>query len=103
MKLQMFGTVGRATVPADIGRHGGRPYDSTRPKFLFRFDWTLAARGGAHMKLHKIRGRSKKYLTAEIAENAEKKIINNLCDLCGELLCFFFDLTGRSRPAAALV
>ena len=51
MKLQMFGTVGRATVPAETGRHGGRPYDSTRPKFLFRFDWTLAARGGAHMKL----------------------------------------------------
>ena len=41
MKLQMFGTVGRATVPADIGRHGGRPYDSTRPKFLFRSDWLL--------------------------------------------------------------
>jgi len=47
MKLQMFGAVGRATVPAETGRHGGRPYDSTRPKFLFRFDWTLAARGGA--------------------------------------------------------
>jgi hypothetical protein len=51
MKLQMFGTVGRATVPAENGRHGGRPYDSTRPKFLFRFDWTLAASGGARMKL----------------------------------------------------
>jgi len=50
MKLQMFGTVGRATVPADTGRHGGRPYDSTRSKFLFRFDWTLAARGDAYMK-----------------------------------------------------
>jgi hypothetical protein len=49
MKLQMFGTVGRATVPADTGRHGGRPYDTTRPKFLFRFDWTLAASGGARM------------------------------------------------------
>ncbi len=36
MKLQMFGAVGRATVPAETGRHGGRPYDSTRPKFLFR-------------------------------------------------------------------
>jgi len=22
----MFGTVGRATVPAKTGRHGGRPY-----------------------------------------------------------------------------
>jgi hypothetical protein len=48
----MFGTVGRATVPAETGRHGGRPYDSTRPKFLFRFDWTLAASGAAYMKLH---------------------------------------------------
>jgi hypothetical protein len=46
----MFGTVGRATVPAETGRHGGRPYDSTRPKFLFRFDWTLAASGDARMK-----------------------------------------------------
>jgi hypothetical protein len=54
MKLQMFGTVGRATVPAETGRHGGRPYDSTRQKFLFRFDWTLAARGCAHMKLRMV-------------------------------------------------
>ena len=30
--------VGRATVPADIGRHGGRPYVSARPKFLFELD-----------------------------------------------------------------
>ena len=22
--------------------------------FFFRFDWTLAARGGAHMKLHRL-------------------------------------------------
>ena len=51
MKLQMFGTVGRATVPAETGRHGGRPYDSTRPELLFRFDWTLAASGDARMKL----------------------------------------------------
>ncbi len=50
MKLQMFGTVGRATVPADTGRHGGRPYANTRLKFLFRFDWTLAASGDAYMK-----------------------------------------------------
>ena len=35
MKLQMFGTVGRATVPAETGRHGGRPYDSTSQSFLF--------------------------------------------------------------------
>jgi hypothetical protein len=33
--------VGRATVPADIGRHGGRPYVSARPKFLFRLNWPL--------------------------------------------------------------
>jgi len=41
-------------VPADSGRHGGRPYDSTRPKFLFRFDWKLAASGGARMKLNEL-------------------------------------------------
>jgi hypothetical protein len=52
MKLQMFGTVGRATVPAEAGRHGGRPYDSTKPKFLFRLDWTPAASGDARMKLY---------------------------------------------------
>ncbi len=34
MKLQMFGTVRRATVPADTGRHGGRPYDSIKSKFF---------------------------------------------------------------------
>jgi len=34
MKLPMFGTLGRATVPAETGRHGGRPYDGARPKFL---------------------------------------------------------------------
>ncbi len=39
MKLRIVGTVGRATVPAGTVRHGGRPYDSTRPKFLFRLDW----------------------------------------------------------------
>ncbi len=50
-----FREVGRATVPADTGRHGGRPYVSTRLKFLFRFDWTLAARSGAHMKLHELK------------------------------------------------
>jgi hypothetical protein len=42
--------VGRATVPADIGRHGGQPNDTTRPKFLFRIDWTLAGSGDAHIK-----------------------------------------------------
>ena len=25
-------------MPANTGRHGGRPYHSTRPKFLFRLD-----------------------------------------------------------------
>jgi hypothetical protein len=34
MKFQMSGTVGRATVPADTGRRGGQPYDSTRSKFF---------------------------------------------------------------------
>ena len=29
-KLHMSGTVGRAKVPADIGRHGGRPSDGRR-------------------------------------------------------------------------
>ena len=38
-------------MPAETGRHGGRPYDSTRPELLFRFDWTLAASGDARMKL----------------------------------------------------
>ncbi len=52
MKLHIGATVGRATVPAETDRHGGRPYDSARPKFLFRFDWTLAASGAACMKLH---------------------------------------------------
>jgi hypothetical protein len=39
--------------------------------FFYRFDWTLAARGGVRMKLHKIWCFSNKYLTAEIAESAE--------------------------------
>ena len=26
--------VGRASVPAEMGRHGGRPYASAKPKFL---------------------------------------------------------------------
>jgi hypothetical protein len=54
MKLQMFGTVGRATVPAETGRHGGRPYDSTRPKSLFRLDWPLfrSVAGLIHLAEH---------------------------------------------------
>ena len=59
------------------------------------------------MKLHKIRCRSKKYLTAEIAEYAEIIYFFFLgvlppgrrphalwaggCELRGEPLCFFFD------------
>ncbi len=40
-----------------------------------------------------------KYLTAETAKNAEVILIfflSVLCELCGELLGFLFDLTGRS-------
>ncbi len=37
-------------MPANTGRHGGRSYDGERPMFLFRFDWALAARGGAYLK-----------------------------------------------------
>jgi len=58
------------------------------------------------MKLHKIRSCSRKHLTAEIAENAEKVIIDNLCvlsDIRGELKCFPSDQTGRPRPEAVLV
>jgi hypothetical protein len=47
----MFGTVGRATVPSDTGRHGGRPYDSTRSKFFSSIKLAAAqASGSAHMK-----------------------------------------------------
>ena len=56
------------------------------------------ASGGARVKLHKIRYRFKKYLTAQIAEYAEiiwNFFLGVLCDLGGELLCFFFDQTGR--------
>ena len=48
--------------------------------------------------LHQIYRFSRKHLTAEIAENAEKEIIGNLCglsELCGELKCFSSDQTGR--------
>ena len=40
MKLQTFGIVMRATVPAVSGRHGGRPYASAQAKFhlLIRLD-----------------------------------------------------------------
>ena len=43
--------VGRATVPADIGRHGGRPYVSARPKFLLRLDWLLFRTAAALIRL----------------------------------------------------
>ena len=55
-------------MPADIGRHSGRPYDSTRSKFFFRFDWTLAASGNAHMKLHEIKSEP---------QNIEQEISND--------------------------
>jgi hypothetical protein len=76
MKRQkVFGTVGRATVPAETGRHGGRPYDSTRPKFLFRFDWTLAASGAARMKLAII-GTVKRLNVEHRTSNIERQIWN---------------------------
>jgi len=34
MRLQMFGAAGRDTVPAETGRHGGRPYDSKSRSFF---------------------------------------------------------------------
>ena len=57
------------------------------------------------MKPHKIHGFSRKQLTAEIAENAEKAIIDNLCGLserCGELKCFSSDQTGCLLQEAVL-
>jgi len=40
--------VGRASVPADMDRHGGRPYANARPEFLFTIKLAnLAASGGA--------------------------------------------------------
>jgi hypothetical protein len=53
----------------------------------------FSASGAARMKLHKIRCRFKKYLTAEIAVRRDylKFFLGVLCDLRGELLCFFFD------------
>jgi hypothetical protein len=68
--------VGRATVPADIGRHGGRPYVSARPKFLLRSDWTLAARGGAHMKLHEIQCHFREVLH-EVSEFRRQRFLNS--------------------------
>ena len=47
MKQQMFGTVGRATVPAETGRHGGRPYDSTIQSFFLIGLAAFQANGGA--------------------------------------------------------
>jgi len=35
-----FRDVGRATVPAKTGRHGGRPYDNTGPEFPSRLHHT---------------------------------------------------------------
>jgi len=51
-----------------------KPYMKLRQNGIVSFSIRLAAfqaSGGARVKLHKIRCRSKKYLTAEIAEYAE--------------------------------
>jgi hypothetical protein len=45
-----FREVGRATVPANTGRHGGQPYFCQMASFLRRLDWTFAASGDAYMK-----------------------------------------------------
>jgi hypothetical protein len=49
----MFATVGRATVPADIGRHNGRPYDGTRSKFGFRLDRPFLPTAGLVLNIEK--------------------------------------------------
>jgi hypothetical protein len=48
----VIASVGRATVPADTGRHGGRPYDRTRSKFFSIKLTAFEASGGARMILH---------------------------------------------------
>jgi hypothetical protein len=53
-------------------------------KFLLRFDWTLAARGGAHMKLHKVKNEP---------QNSRISIFDIRYSL---FQSFFFDYTGRS-------
>ena len=76
-------------------KHGAERKDATFTRVL-----------KPYMKLYKIHSFSRKHLTAEIAENAEKEIIDNLCglsELCGELKYFSSDQTGRLRPAAVLV
>ncbi len=52
MKLRQIVTVGRATVPAGIGRHGGRPY-AKMAQFLFLIRLAVfLARGRTRVKLH---------------------------------------------------
>jgi hypothetical protein len=50
MKLNMFGAVGRATAPADIGRHGGRPYGSTRYSLFQSFFFDLTGRSSGQRR-----------------------------------------------------
>ncbi len=49
----MFRIVGRATVPAVSGRHGGRPYDAQGQSFFSDQTGCPLAGGGARVKLHK--------------------------------------------------
>ncbi|MCJ7542917.1 MAG: hypothetical protein MUO88_24990, partial [Desulfobacterales bacterium] len=61
-------------------------------------DWTLAASGGARMKLHNTRCHFQ-----EISHRREREVrrdylkfsFSAFSAFCDELLCFFFDLTGR--------
>ena len=64
-------------MPADIGRHSGRPYDSTRLKFFFRFDWTLAARGDVCMKLRIVGTANRSLRRAQAEWNIEQEISND--------------------------
>ena len=120
-----YKNVGRASVPADTGRHGGRPYASLWLKFLFRSDWTLAARGGARMKLQLKANRrtaepqndrrveslraSPSATTRQAAQSFFNRPFdteahhrqNALSDVGRSVFDvhqFFFDLTGRSAP-----
>jgi hypothetical protein len=53
IKLIATADVGRVSVSAEIGRHGGRPYVGGKPKFLFLIKLAaLQTSGTALMKLH---------------------------------------------------
>ncbi len=69
--------------------------------FLIRLA-DFQARGGARVK-HTIRYHIEKYLTRTQSSQRIFKIffLGDLCVLCGELLCFFHDQSGRSRPGGA--